>query len=984
MILEYINNLNKLFKTGNAREHSYRGDFQNLLNKIINDKSIIVTNEPARIVDVGAPDFSITKDNIPIGYIEAKDIDKNINDKKYNEQFDRYKNALDNLIITNYIDFNFYKQGKLIKSISIAKIENNKIIPIKENFEEFIDLIKDFSSYISQTIKSPLRLAELMANKAKLLKDVLNKVLEDDTSTLQNEYKVFQKSLIHDIKKDEFADIYAQTIAFGMFIARYHDYTLEDFSREEARRLIPKFHPFLRGLFKYISDDDVVDERIIWIIDSLANVFLATNIREIFENKQDPVIHFYETFLSFYNPETRKARGVWYTPREVVDFIVKSVDEILKTEFNLDGLVDETKIKIKVDSDGWTKTGKRKQKEVTTHKVQILDPATGTGTFLASVIEYIKKDFFGSWQSYVNNDLIPRINGFELLMASYAMAHLKLDMVLDTKIEKRLNIYLTNSLEPPHEEAQTLFTSYMAEESNRADKIKKENPIMCIIGNPPYAVSSSNKNKFIDKLMEDYKKDLNERNIQPLSDDYIKFIRLAHYFINKNKEGIIAFITNNSFLDGIIHRQMRKSILENFDKIYILNLHGNSRKKETTPTGDKDENIFDIMQGVSINIFIKTTNSKNLAKVYYADVWGKRKEKQKFLNNNDINSIKWIEVNYKEPQFYFVPKNYDGEEEYNQGFGVNELFEIKSIGVVTGNDKEFISNNKSKLENKYRNNKIVNFNYRVLDNKFIVFDNTLLQRARFQVMKHYLQKNIGFNLGKQTKSKGYGIDILVGNYIVSKHFITGETYTFPLYTYNDLNNEKTINFNSKIVSKIEKSLALNFKPFAFSSNKSSFNELNLFDYIYAILHSPTYREKYKEFLKTDFPKIPYPTNKDKFFKLVEFGEKLRKTHLLEDSLLDERIIELNGDDFEIKNKLVKKDIKIIDNKVQININKTSSIIVPKIAFDFYIGGYQPAQKYLKDRVGQILDRKTLKHYNKIINALLQTNEMMLKIKEINL
>jgi len=982
MILEYINNLNTLFKTGNAREHSYRGDFQNLLNKIINDKSIIVTNEPARIVNVGAPDFSITKDNIPIGYIEAKDIDKNINDKKYNEQFNRYKNALDNLIITNYIDFNFYKQAKLVKSISIGKLENNKIIPLKENFDEFIDLIKDFTSYISQTIKSPLKLAELMANKARLLKDVIDKVLEDEESTLQNEYKVFQKSLIHDIKKDEFADIYAQTIAFGMFIARYHDYTLEDFSREEAQKLIPKFHPFLRGLFKYISDDDVVDERIIWIIDSLANVFLTTNIREIFEKKQDPVIHFYETFLSFYNPKARKTRGVWYTPKEVVDFIVRSLDKILQIEYNLEGIADKSKIKIKVDSDGWTKSGKRKQKEISTHKVQILDPATGTGTFLANIVEHIKEkfEFKEFWKDYVNKDLIPRLNGFELLMAPYAMAHLKLDMILDTEIEKRLNIYLTNSLEPPHEEAQTLFSSYMAQESNQADKIKKETPIMCVIGNPPYSGISSNKIEFIDKLMEDYKKEytgekLKERNPKWLNDDYVKFIRFAEYMVNKNKEGIIAFINPHGFLDNPTFRGMRYHLLKSFDKIYILNLHGNSRKKETTPTGEKDENVFDIMQGVSINIFIKTSNSKNLAKVYYADLWGKRKEKQEFLNNNDINSIKWEKINYKEPQFYFIPKDTELEEEYNQGFGVNELFGLSSVGIVTGKDKEYISF--EKFDTEY--NQIIQ--YRPFDYRYINFDLDKIERSRIKTMKHFINKdNLGLIVNKPAQGGPmFFSDIFITKYICDQSIFSAmnrSPYICPLYTYNDLKNEKTINFNSQIISKIEKSLNLKFQK--------DFNELDVFDYIYAVLHSPTYREKYKEFLKTDFPKIPYPKDKDKFFKLVEFGEKIRKLHLLEDNSLDKKVIELKGSDFEIKNKLVKKDIKIIDDKVQININETSSIIIPKVAFEFYIGGYQPAQKYLKDRVGQKLDLDIIKHYNKIINALLQTNDIMLQIKEIKL
>ncbi len=555
----YFTNINRLFQTGNAREHSYRGHLETLLNDIIDDNEIIVTNEPARIVNVGAPDYSITKKDIPIGYIEAKDIgDKDLIGIKVNkEQFDRYKNALDNLIITDYVDFLFYKNGELIQKISIAKVEDNIIVPIEDNFSTFKNSILDFISFVSQTITSPSRLAKLMAAKARLLEDVIEKAIlsdidSDENNSLRNEMEVFKATLIHDITPQSFADIYAQTIAYGLFTARLHDKTLQDFSRQEAQYLIPKSNPFLRGLFNYIGGVEC-DDRLIWIIDSLAEVFLATNIEKIFVDygkkggMTDPIIHFYETFLGEYNPKLRKARGVWYTPESVVNFIVRACDEVLKDEFGLeDGLTDDSKIKIKIDDldAGRTSTGKLRQKEKEVHKVQILDPATGTGTFLAETIKFIKKDFFGSWSSYVEKDLIPRLNGFELLMASYAMAHLKLDLLLmetgykptDKKQQKRFNVFLTNSLEEHHESTGSLFSSYLANESKEADRIKKETPVMVVMGNPPYAVSSSNKSDWIQNLVQDYKKDLNEKNIQPLSDDYIKFIRYGQHYIEKNGE----------------------------------------------------------------------------------------------------------------------------------------------------------------------------------------------------------------------------------------------------------------------------------------------------------------------------------------------------------------------------------------------------------------------------------------------------------------
>ncbi|MGE4457272.1 MAG: N-6 DNA methylase [Arcobacteraceae bacterium] len=706
IINSYIQNIDRLFQTGNAREHSYRGDLQQLLNEIINDKDIVVTNEPARIVNVGAPDYSITKKDIPLGYIEAKDINKPLGSKDYQEQFDRYKNALDNLIITDYLDFWFYKNGELTIKIQIAKIENGVVIPVSENFSLFENNIKSFVTFVSQTITSPSKLAKMMAGKARLLEDVIEKAIlsEDENeanNSLREQLEIFKASLIHDITPQSFADIYAQTIAYGMFAARLHDTTLQNFSRQEAVFLIPKSNPFLRGLFNYISGAEC-DDRLIWIIDSLAEIFLATDVKKLLEGfslktgMNDPIIHFYETFLGEYNPALRKSRGVWYTPEAVVNFIVRACDEVLKDDFALsDGLSDETKIKIKVDDHdaGYTKTGQKRQKEIEVHKVQVLDPATGTGTFLAETIKFIKKDFWGgSWSSYVEEHLIPRLNGFELLMASYAMAHLKLDLLLletgykPSKEQKRFNVFLTNSLESHHEHTGSLFASYLANESREADRVKKEVPVMVVMGNPPYAVSSSNKNDWIQNLIADYKKDLNERKIN-LDDDYIKFIRYGQYYIEKNGEGILAYISNNSFIDGITHRQMRKSLLECFDKIYILDLHGDSKKQEICPDGSKDENVFDIMQGVSINIFIKKkTKSKKLAEVYHYDLYGKRDFKYEFLSDNNLKSVNWNKLEYSEPNYFFVSKNFMEEDSYKKGFKIDDLMTTFVTGIETVRD----------------------------------------------------------------------------------------------------------------------------------------------------------------------------------------------------------------------------------------------------------------------------------------------------------
>ena len=631
---QYISNINIQFQSGKAREHSYRPDLQNLLSSILPD--LLVTNEPARI-ECGAPDYVLSKKGIDIGYIEAKDVTQDLKSKSLTDQFNRYKSALSNLIITDYMEFHFYNYHDFITSIAIAKIENGKIVAIPENFKQFTQLIINFAEVISQTIKSPTKLAQLMAGKAKLMAFIIENALNIDdeigkVSNLKSQMESFKKMLIHDIDNKSFADIYAQTIAYGMFAARYHDPTLPTFSREEAATLIPKSNPFLRKLFQDIAGYDI-DIRLLVPINSLVNIFLASDVADIMKNfgkstkQEDPVVHFYETFLGEYNPALRKARGVWYTPQPVVNFIVRAVDDILKTEFGLkDGLADTSKIKIKKKATTQTLGKNSKIKELTTeveiHKVQILDPATGTGTFLAETIKHIYKKFEGQqgiWSKYVTNDLIPRLNGFELLMASYAMAHLKIDMLLTETgykpvDDQRFRIFLTNSLEEATDEQFDLF-NMLANEANEANAIKRDAPVMVILGNPPYSGESANKGKWIMNLMEDYKKEpggkekLKERNPKWINDDYVKFIRLSSYLIEKNGEGILAFINPHGYLDNPTFRGMRWHLMQTFDKIYTIDLHGNSKKKETAPDGSVDQNVFDIMQGVSINIFVKKKNN---------------------------------------------------------------------------------------------------------------------------------------------------------------------------------------------------------------------------------------------------------------------------------------------------------------------------------------------------------------------------------------
>jgi len=1035
---QYIDNINKRYKLGNATEHTFRGDLQQLIESLV--PTIRATNEPKR-QSCGAPDYILTRKDIPVGFIEAKDIaDKDLEGAKKTgnkEQFDRYKASLNNLIITDYLDFHLYRDGQFVTKVAIGEVTEKGIKPLTANFASFEDFIKDFCTHIGQTIKSSKKLAEMMAGKARLLSEVIEKALTSDEthnedSTLKDQMNAFKKILIHDITPKGFADVYAQTIAYGMFAARSHDPSLETFSRQEAYELIPKSNPFLKKLFGYIAGLDV-DDRIKWIVDDLITIFLACNVEEILKNygkstkMEDPIIHFYETFLSEYDPKLRKARGVWYTPAPVVNFIVRAVDDILKTEFDLpQGLADTSKTKIKVDVQG-----KKTEQEV--HRVQILDPAAGTGTFLAEVIKLIHTKFEGQqgiWSNYVETHLLPRLNGFELLMASYAMAHLKLDLLLtetgyNPTRDQRFRIFLTNSLEEFHPDTGTLFANWLSTEANEANHIKRDTPVMCVIGNPPYSVNSTNKGEWILNLIADYKKNLNERKIN-LDDDYIKFIRYGQHFIDKNGSGILAYISNNSFIDGITHRQMRKHLLESFDKIYILDLHGNAKKKEVCPDGTPDQNVFDIMQGVSINIFVKTNEKKKgyLADVMHNDLFGLREEKYVALFENNLEKFNWEKLVTKEPYFFFAPKDFNDEKTYEKGFKIDTLFVNSNTGIQTKRDALCLQNNKSKLvtikrdflslsdseirikydlvadnrdwkiayarEDLKSNHPItINVIHRPFDVKWTFYTGKskgFIGYPRDITMKHMLAgKNYALLLGRQNKSgtiDSFYITDLVSEMKCAERTI--QSYHFPLYLYTEHSGQQTIeqtsertpNLNAEIVQQIAEILGLTFTNEK-ETTENTFAPIDILDYIYAVLHSPTYREKYKEFLKIDFPRVPYPKDTDSFWQLVKLGGEIRQIHLLESPIVEHYITQYPIDGDNMVQKPLFQNGRVYINDTQYFDN------VPETAWNFYIGGYQPAQKWLKDRKGRKLEFDDILHYQKIIVALFETDRLMKEI-DVNL
>ena len=1047
---EYISTVNQKYRAGNATEHSYRGALEQLIQTLL--PKLRIVNEPKR-VKCGAPDYIASrKDGMPVFYIEAKDIGDNDLDGRnphgHKEQFTRYKQALDYIIFTDYLDFHLYEHGEFVDSVRIAEVKGDKIVAINENKEKFLNLIEHVGNNAIQSITSASRLAKLMAGKARLLANIIEQAMNEDADSyandnLRGQYQAFKDVLIQELKPTDFADIYAQTIAYGMFAARLHDDTPEDFSREEAARLIPKTNPFLRQIFNNLAGNDL-DDRIAWVVDDLVTVFQATNIEKIMKTygqdklHHDPMIHFYEDFLAEYNPKLRKSKGVWYTPQPVVSFIVRAVDEILQKEFNLpDGLADYSMIEKEVAAeqsrDGRTKDGMKHEKR-RYHRVQILDPATGTGTFLAEVVNQIYdryRDQQGIWQQYVDQHLLPRLNGFEILMASYAVAHLKLDMLLGEtgyqhQTDKRLHVYLTNSLEESNNEPHTLFAQWLSREATEANLIKRDCPVMVMIGNPPYSGESQNKGEWIMKLMESYKKEpggklpLNERNPKWLNDDYVKFIRIAQDYIEKNGEGVIGFINPHGYLDNPTFRGMRWNLLKTFDKIYTIDLHGNSKKKEKCPDGSKDENVFDIMQGVSINLFVKTGKKRKdeLGKVFHKDLYGLRQQKYDFLDGASIENVGYQEVQPQKPMYFFVPKNYGLEEKYNTGFKVDELFKVCLLGPNSHRDDfavaftyeeasarllEFANKSISdnEIENKYHLKETGDWNirearqqakesdvpikclYRAFDFRYMLYYNYIFDRPRHNLNDHLIKNNIGLIVNRQSR-------LLVAPFVtdmpLGQHCILDPregSYAIPLYLYdsNIGQNERLANFNTELYDKIAK--GLNYLP-CYDDNIlvdpiSDYNGVlypqDLFDYIYAVLHSPSYRERYKEFLKIDFPRIPYPTDWEKFRDLAELGEELRQLHLMEDLPPKPDV------KFPVVGSMQVDCYRWQDNRVYINTEQYFDG-VPESAWQFYIGGYQPAQKWLKDRKGMTLSFEDVKHYGRIIYVLQQTERIMQEIDEL--
>ncbi|MDR0328935.1 MAG: N-6 DNA methylase [Planctomycetaceae bacterium] len=661
----------------------------------------------------------------------------------------------------------------------------------------------------------------------------------------------------------------------------------------------------------------------------------------------------YEKFLAAYNPALRKERGVFYTPSSIVQYIIRSIADVLRKEFHLHrGFAED---------------------------IHILDPAVGMGTFFFEVINEIRRQVTqennpDDWEKYVTDNLLRRLHGYEILYAPYLLTHLKFTPGFDLR--------WGNALDPRIEE----FKKY---------------PFVVILGNPPYNVSTANQNEYAKNLIAPYKIGLEkETNIQPLSDDYIKFIALGQQIIGSTSQGgVLAYITNNSFLDGVIHWRMRESLLETFDKIYILNLHGNTRKKETTPNGGRDENVFKIMQGTSVNIFIRNpAKPKKPCKVYYADLYGTQKEKFEFLKTYSLSTTNVTKFMPTAPDYFFIPKDFSLKEEYNKGFGVQELFIKQGTGIKFRKDNLFVKNHFTRqdvetmlqdiiqldddamlakyqtketndwtLKEKrqyfleYRTCDIVPVLYRVFDERWTYYPMEKISQiivrgdARRELMRHLFQDNLALLTLRNQPTVQEFDRVFIAKGIIEHCVIGRGTYAFPLYYYEE-NGTRKLNFNEEVVKKIEQQLQ--------SAGSALLSPLDIFDYIYGVLHDPQYRARYQEFLKMDFPRVPYPKDAAEFDRYVQIGSQLRKLHLLEEVPEVETSFPISGSN-------VVQNVHSVAEKVFINETQYFAN-VPDSAWHFSIGGSSPAQKYLKDRKGRVLSIEEIQHYQKIIAVLKET------------
>lgn len=1072
MINTYIKKVASITKQGDAREESYYSALAELLEQFSQTerhKKVHVTVLPKK-TEAGNPDFRVWDGKLSqVGYVEAKSPKAILDDIETSDQLKRYISTFPNLILTNFYEFRLYRNGRCVDNVLLARPyipTKLKTIPPAEHIAEFSALMEKFFQFSLPTKFTAESLAKELATRTRFLRDqVIKEELREASSAgakkILGFYEAFQKHLIANLKPDEFADLYAQTITYGLFAAKTR--SNGTFNRKLAYDLIPKTIGILREIFSFISLSP--PEQLEATVDDIAEVLAVADVKSILhqyikEGKgSDPIFHFYETFLAEYNPQERERRGVYYTPEPVVSYIVRSLNIILKKTFDR--------------KDGFA-----------THSVTVLDPAGGTLTFLAeaaklAVQEFVGKYGQGSKAKFIEDHILQHFFAFELMMAPYAAGHLKMGYLLEELGHKlsgdeRFQFYLTNTLEM-EDLAQTSLPgmSSLSEESHLAGKVKKEKPILVILGNPPYSGISANASErkvevnkgqryakgytirarheggrtfyqllpkeataskkmkvtqktWIGELIEYYKVvdgDWFGERKHWMQDDYVKFIRFAQWKIDQIGEGVVGFITNHAYLDNPTFRGMRQSLMNSFDEIYILDLHGNSLKKEKAPDGSDDENVFDIQQGVAIALLVKHKMRKGKCRIYYSEHWGPRDRKYDFLRSNDFKTIKKrIELDPSSPFYFFVPKKEKHKTKYDTYLQVNQIFQVGTVGIVTGRDHFTVSVtehdlwvrilNFAKMDieiaratyelgrdsrdwtvktaqkdvqssgpSKEHVRKIL---YRPFDERWTYYTGKsrgIYSSPQVSIMQHMKQPNLALCVGRAGQVVGTEHDwniVLCSSMIEDFNlFYRGGNVNFPLYLYAE--DDKSLRSSGATMMLFEpmepygiKHRTSNLAPKLLENLQVTYGRQpkpeDLFNYIYAVLYSRAYRKKYAEFLQTDFPRIPFTKDHDLFEKVAERGEKLVELHLLKSKKLAKPIVKCEGSgDLQV----VKISYDAKQKRVYINLDKYFVGVSPE-AWEYHIGGYQVAEKWLKDRKGRILSSEDIVSYAQAVTAISET------------
>lgn len=1076
-VTSYIKALERELKHGNATEHTLRPALKDFIEKV-GGKEVLATNEPKR-VKCGAPDYIVTRGITPIGHIEAKDIGVPLDKVEADEQMSRYLQSLDNLILTDYLEFRWYVLGKPRQTAKMGEVKNGKIQVYAGAGDGLALLLESFLTSQTPTVSSPKELAQRMAGIAKIIRDAIKSTFEEEKhgGPLHDQLEGFRDILLHNLNPEEFADMYAQTLCYGLFAARCNHQGSDPFTRRNAGRELPKTNPFLKKLFQHITlelEDDG-DLPFVWAVDDLAELLNRSRMDEILADfgkhtrQEDPVVHFYETFLKAYDNNLREMRGVYYTPEPVVSYIVHSVDEILKTRFSLkDGLANTEKVTLTLTPEAKSKKAAKEEHKGEFHKVQILDPATGTGTFLYSVIQHIYDSVgrknAGLWSSYVRDHLLPRVYGFELLMASYAVAHLKLGLLLketgyDFHNDERLNVFLTNTLEPGRPFSNLpLFSTFLANEANQASRVKTQVPVMVVLGNPPYSGHSANQAEWAKQLLHGETEDatkgklqsyfqvdghgLNERNPKWLNDDYVKFICFSQWRIEMTGHGVLAFISNHGYLDNPTFRGMRQSLIKTFDEIYVLDLHGNAKKKEVCPDGSPDKNVFDIQQGVAIGIFIKTrstTKEKPLAKVFHADLWGSREindesgqrigGKYHWLEENTLTSTPWQELNPGSEKYLFIPQDANLTEEYQAGLSVTSIFPLNGVGMTTARDSTVIDFDPEPLINRatlFRNfpgsneqlcemlqisekqgwditkaRKLIKQEtdleqfihpvlYRPFDTRLIFYHDSLVWRTVKKVMLHFLKgQNLGLVTTKQTKDNwsAFITNAASAHKSLAAYDINS---IFPLYLYPDMasgnlfEDQQTENPGGRrpnLDPKFIKQFAKAVRLKFVDDGQGDLKKTFGPEDVFYYIYAILHSPAYRA-RYAEFLKMDFPR-----VPLPSGIELFRQLVPLGQHLAQLHLMKTHGPDMasypvEGSNEVDKP--RYVEPSEQhpgrVYINKDQYFEgVPPDVWAFHVGGYQVCHKWLKDRKGRVLTYDDLIHYQRIVSALSETIRLMVEV-----